>query len=318
MKFDRPLDKNAPTLDKPYIVAEKTLQAIEDAFQADDGNLYRHYLRELLPLQEDIYQQEVPGSHRPHLGGSMIGRKCKRELWYGFRWVYTKKHPGWLQRLFNRGHMEEPRMVALLLMVGCQVWQIDENGNQYRIKGYKGHYGGSLDGVVRGLPDMPDVPMLSEFKTYNLKQFTKLVAKGVKVAKPEHFVQMNEYMHYWSLPWAVYIATCKDNDQLHIELIQYDPKMVKPIADKVIAIVDAYAPPPKINESASWWECKFCDFKEVCHKGHPVNMNCRTCKYARVENDSIWACVHPANGGIVLTNEVQATGCGHYEVINEL
>lgn len=318
MKLDRHITPPDLPQSKPYKVATKTLQAIEDAFQADNGNLYRHYLRELLPIQEDIYRQEDESSRRGHLGASMIGRKCSRELWYGFRWAYNKRFSGRIQRLFNRGHMEEPRLVALLLMIGCKVWQITEDGKQYRILGYKGHYAGSLDGIVKGIPDMPNEPMLAEFKTYSKKQFDKLVANGVQAHKVDHVVQQNEYMARYKLNYSLYVAVCKDDDELHIEILPFNSRLVKPVEDKVISIIDSHGPPAKINESPGWWECKFCDAYDICHKGKPVAQNCRTCQYVRVENDGIWACVHPQNGGIVLTNEMQVTGCKHYTVNQHL
>ena len=82
-----------------------------------------------------------------------MGRPCSRELWYTFHWATEKKFEGQTLRLFNRGHLEGPRMMALLKMIGCTIWQFDSEGKQFRIDGHKGHFGGGLDGVVLGVPD---------------------------------------------------------------------------------------------------------------------------------------------------------------------
>lgn len=62
---------------------------------------------------------------RSHLGASMIGRKCLREVWYGYRWSWRVMFEGRVLRLFNRGHEEEPRFVRWLERVGATVETID-------------------------------------------------------------------------------------------------------------------------------------------------------------------------------------------------
>ena len=96
-------------------------------------------------------------SHRRHLGASVIGKKCARELWYLFRWSLERKHSAQLLRLFNRGHLEEARFVGYLRAVGIEVWDTnpdskgkDGKPEQWRIEDHAGHFGGSLDGVGHG------------------------------------------------------------------------------------------------------------------------------------------------------------------------
>jgi hypothetical protein len=58
---------------------------------------------------------------RTHLGASVIGRKCPRQIWYGWRWFYHVKHTGRILRLFRRGHREEPEIVRWLRKAGLEV-----------------------------------------------------------------------------------------------------------------------------------------------------------------------------------------------------
>lgn len=297
-------------------LATKTLKAIEEALVRDQGAKFRGLLRELMPAAEDAYStKEDPW--RDHLGASHIGRECPRELWYSFHWVTLRKDEGRMIRLFNRGHLEEPRFVALLRMIGCEVWQHDKSGKQFRIEGYRGHFGGSLDGVVRNLPDLPEYPVLAEFKTHSLKSFDNLVAKGVLASKWEHFVQMTLYMGHYKLPWAIYCAVCKNDDSIHLELVQFDPAVYARYSDRSAMIIDATVPPAKINESPGWWKCKFCDHRAVCHAKATPAKNCRTCKWVDVGDAKAWICNRPEQpdgGGAneVLTPEKQRVGCSLY------
>ncbi len=58
---------------------------------------------------------------RDHLGGSMIGKICERELFYNFRWAIRPNFDARMLRLFDRGHKEEFRFVEYLRNAGVFV-----------------------------------------------------------------------------------------------------------------------------------------------------------------------------------------------------
>ncbi|QJD54370.1 exonuclease [Aminobacter phage Erebus] len=60
---------------------------------------------------------------RNHLGGSMIGKPCERELFYNFRWAVRPNFNARMLRLFDRGHKEEFRFVQYLRDAGVIVWE---------------------------------------------------------------------------------------------------------------------------------------------------------------------------------------------------
>ena len=296
------------------ILATKTLTAIEQALQNDQGARYRFFLEKTLPLAKDAYNPEED-DWRDHLGASLIGRECSRELWYSFHWSTLKRFDGRMLRLFNRGHLEEARFVALLLMIDCAVWQVTAEGKQFRVDGHKGHFGGSLDGVIRGLPDLPDEAVLAEFKTHNDKSFAKLVSDGVMAAKWEHFVQMQIYMGKNSLRWALYGAVNKNDDMLHLELVQFDASTYQRYLDRSEMIIDAIDPPPRISTTPGFYKCKFCDHAQLCHQlpGYKIALTCRTCLYSSICNDGKWQCQQtmPPES---LSSEKQRVGCEKYQL----
>ncbi len=304
------------------MIASKTLAAINEALIADQGAKFRGLLRYTISLAEDAYSEEE-GGFRAHLGASLIGRECARELWYSFHWTTAKKFDGRMLRLFNRGHLEEARFVALLQMIGCKVYQHDSNGKQFRIQGYKGHYGGSLDAVIEGCPDIPGEPILGEFKTHNDKSFAKLKSDGVMATKWEHFVQMQQYMGYYQLRFALYMAVNKNDDEIHAELIQYDQTQDHKYIERAIMVVDARTPPPKINNSPAWFKCKWCDHAPVCHGTTMPERNCRTCWHSRPDENGEWFCCHPIlneqfGDNVPLSKEDQLCGCELYEILPEI
>jgi hypothetical protein len=297
-------------------IATKTLAAIEAAMLKDQGAKFRGLLEKLLPTAGDAYStDETP--FRKHLGASLIGRKCARELWLSFHWTRNKKHSGKMLRLFNRGHLEEPRMVALLIMIGCQVWQADANGKQWRIVDDTGHFGGSLDGVAKGIPEMPNEPVLTEFKTHNDSSFKKLQSEGVQVAKWEHFIQMQVYMMRMKLRHSLYMAVNKNNDEVYAELIAYNPETAERYWSRGVTIVQSPQPPAKISDNPSHYDCKWCDMHPVCQGKDAPARNCRTCSFSQAVPQKVdgvgalWFC-HRDRTYIPI--EKQYKGCDAYDV----
>lgn len=319
----------------------------------------------------DKLERDQERDGRRHLGGSMIGRKCLRELWYGFRWALAPDHSARMLRLFNRGHREEDRFVEWLRAVGVEhypfqphdyvlayhdgsgaylkmsleEWRMrdipsepldDVTGilmheyaarlqgidipepKQIRVLDVDGHFGGSLDGIGRYFPGVAQILNLphdewglTEFKTHGRKSFEKLLEERVEKAKPEHFNQMQVYMYKKGLRFALYMAICKDTDRLYSEFILADPQIAVKLIAKATEVVYSRTPPRKIGSTPAWFECKFCDFVDVCHRGAPMQKNCRTCVSSSPAPDGRWVC---ARYGMI-PKDAEAKGCDNWEQI---
>lgn len=253
--------------------------------------------------------------HRNHLGVSQIGHVCSRNLFNVFRWIYHKKQPGRMQRLFNRGHREEARFVEWLTGVGFEVKQYEDTGKQMRISDCKGHYGGSLDGQL--LPperyNLPKDLLLCEFKTNGTgPAFAKLKQDGVAKAKPQHYAQMSSYGKYRGFNFAVYLCINKNDDDIHIEIVPLDWQLAEQLTLKANDIIFAEVPPAKFAFSEAVLECKFCDFVGQCHRGEPVEKNCRSCINSRPVDNAQWKCLLYNN---IIPPDFIPKGCDSWKAI---
>ena len=266
-------------------------------------------------------------SFRTHLGASVIGRPCAREVWYKFHWTNKEKFAGRMLRLFNRGHKEEDRFAGYLRSIGAEVWVTNPDDidpetkleRQFRVSEVDGHFGGSLDGVVRGLPEFPNVPILCEFKTHNDKSFKKLVEDGLMKAKWEHFIQMQTYMHLKGLKLGLYMAVNKNDDDLFLTFVEPDPEQAERVIERARMIIYATEAPAKVNNSPGYWLCKFCSLNRICHfkDTSEVEQNCRTCVYSEPARDGSgnWVCNWSTGIGkdvVILDKAAQLAGCQHY------
>ena len=264
------------------------------------------------------------GGHRSHLGASLIGRECKRYLWYVFRWCLHEKTTGRQQRLFNRGHREEARFIEWLEGIGFKVWfeNRDEGPNekgefpQYRISDVMGHFGGSLDGIAV-LPERYGIaePVLLEFKTNGTGAgFNKLADDGMPIAKPEHFAQTSTYGKKYNFRYCVYLNINKNDDSLHIEVVKLNHNLGEQMIMKAEQIIMSQTAPARLSDNPTFHKCGYCHMKEVCHKGAVVEVNCRSCAFARPVENAEWFCeVHNGN----IPKDFIAKACPSYKAITQ-
>lgn len=299
-------------------LALQTKELITQMIEADQGSSFRGWLGKVIPHMDDAYREgEEP--FRTHMGASLIGEECPRSIWYGWRWVTRPKFPARILRLFNRGHLEEARFIAMFLMIGCQVYQQDANGKQFRISHADGHFGGSGDGVAVGLPELNQgQPCLLEFKTHSEKSFTELVKKGVREAKPQHFVQMQVYLRKMGIAVALYGAVNKNTDEIHLEYVFLEGELADQYLERGVKLVWMNEPPTGISTSPGFFKCRWCNHRPACQMGAEPDVNCRTCAYSKPVPGAVWVCTLPANGDalgnpVVIDKARQFTGCTNYE-----
>ena len=278
-------------------------------------NLYDHLERKklVLQMQTDIDQfcrKEFADDPRTHLGASIIGNDCQAYAWNTFRWLKFQEFDGRMLRLFNRGHEEEARFVRWLVGIGFEVREIDpETQKQFRISGAKGHFGGSLDAMMKP-PERYNIPAelliwLGEFKTHNEKSFAKLAGpknhytkasemrvggEGVVKSKPQHYKQMCSYGRAYNFKFGLYCAVNKDTDELYFEIVELDFLEADDLFRKAENIVFSQTRPAKIAQTESFFDCKFCDFVGICHRSDVPTINCRSCKNASAVENGEWFC----------------------------
>lgn len=239
------------------------------------------------------YEDTQEDGRRPHLGASLIGRPCERQLWYTFRWATITRHGGRLLRLFETGQMAEARFVKNLRDIGVEVMEVNPaTGKQWSVSDFGGHFGGSMDGAALGITEAPKTWHVLEFKTHSAKSFADLVKNGVVKSKPEHHAQMMTYMGYTGMERAAYMAVNKDTDELYFERIDFDPIEFAKIKARAERIIRSAEPPLRISNDPSFYQCKFCDHWDVCHGVKAPAVSCRTCAHStpEMDGDRRWSC----------------------------
>lgn len=286
MKFSGLFDK----------VAEKTLAKIDESIKADNGKRWKKCEKKWFGLIEDAYRADS-GELRDHLGASQIGGDCVRKVWLGFRTCKGKNDPR-LIRLWNRGHLEEARFLALLEQAGIEVWNDRGDGRQF---GYSdGIFAGSIDGLAYNIPDCENEIVMLEFKTMNDRNFTNFQNKGLSEF-PQYERQcyinmycMNRFANiseiFTSLIWdkadnlksqeiahTLFLAVNKNTDEVHGVIVSRNDRIAEQMIDRMGEICNNKALPEKLSDKESFYLCRMCEYHEFCFGNKELNENCRTC-----------------------------------------
>ena len=255
----------------------------------------------------DAIKEANDDTPRFHFGASEVGQPCERKAWLSFRWIQRSDFDGRMLRLFRRGQNEEAGVVSDLRRAGMKVMEIDPTTRK-QIAFKDGHFSGSCDGVITsGVIESPSKNHVLEIKTHSLKSFTALQKDGVIKSKPQHWTQMNIYMGKFEIDRTLYLAVCKNDDHIHTERVKFDPVKYEADCNKAQRIITSDRMPPPLSTDVTWFECKFCDAHEFCHKTHITKeVHCRSCSHVTFTRTGEVYCAHWDSD---IPNENQLTGC---------
>lgn len=294
-----------------YIPAVKTLALIEQTLSADNCGKFRQWLKHLLPQMDDAYRGEED-PFRNHQGASGIGDDCPRAVQLSWKWVQPSKFPERVLRLFNRGHLEEARFLAILkCLPGIALWYVTDEGGQYKFSDFGGHYGSALDSIIQGVPDVPaGAACYGEFKTASEKKFNEFVKKGCRAANQKYFIQCQQCMHYYKLPFTLFMVVNKNTDELHAEIIPYEEAVALQYKERAHDVIFSTEPLPRVSNIETFFGCKFCDYRGVCHGKQAPAINCRTCAHWSPLPEGGYSC---ARGNTACHEKATAMrGCGDH------
>lgn len=188
---------------------------------------------------------------------------------------------------------------------------------QFRISGCKGHYGGSLDAQLKA-PERYNLEtglvLLGEFKTNNTgKGYAAVSTQDLAKAKPKHYAQMCQYGEKYGLKYGLYMIENKNDSDLTFRIGELDWNYGKALERKAEEIIFATEPPPRIAESESFFDCKYCeDFKGICHRGEKPDKNCRTCRHSWPVDNAQWKCTRFND---IIPPDFVKTGCNDWNAI---
>lgn len=252
--------------------------AIDKAIEENPG-AWRRLIADTLATMDDWRRGDE--GERSHLGASVVGVGCGTRVALDYRKASLDKPDGRLIRLFNRGHMEEARLVAALTVAGIKCKTMSKHGGQisYELRGVRG----SVDGVAR----LQDGRLaVLEFKTMSQRPFDELCRTGN--IKDQHMTQMQCGMAGLGLEAALYVAVHKDTDRIAVLEVAADRSIAEEADSLAFEVVHGAIPDVEFQKGSL--QCRYCPHKAICHdEGGPV-ARCETCVHAVSDGNGRWSC----------------------------
>lgn len=237
-------------------------------------------------IKSIVENGDVEQEFRSYLGFSGIGAACKKKIWLDFRWVYIRKASKQMARIWERGDIEEERVIRDLEAVGMRV-----TNTQMQLVDNTGHGRGHIDGIVHNVPGAEKTPHLLEIKTMNSARFKTFTNGRIEQTDPVYWVQMQMYMGYANLTRCLFVVTNKDNEERAYIRYKFDKHVFDQYKGVLFDILSSEFPPQKPeNYSKVYYACKYCPAYNYCYNDTKPLKNCRTCKYASMEMGGVWTC----------------------------
>lgn len=258
---------------------------------------------------------------RAYLGMSAIGAKCERMLWYQFRWVAKPAFDAVTLKRFDDGHRSETVIVKRLKATpGLEVHDVADDGQQFGFKDFGGHFSGHMDGVILGLVQAPKTWHVLEIKAsekwQDLDKARKKVGEKHALAEwnPTYYAQAVLYMDYAELDRHYLVCGSAGARRETAVRTDADPAFAAILKNKAERIIFSDEAPKRIG-SADSFDCRFCDFKAICHDGILADRTCRTCLHVSPLREGGWKC---AQFGHELSRDDQEAGCKEHRFLPSL
>jgi hypothetical protein len=210
----------------------------------------------LIPAIHHALEQQ-PDEPRAYIGASSIGSPCERAIWYGLNQPENKVVTPKQKLTFEIGKRLESMILNLLTRAGISF----AVGIKVKEKGYE-LFEGHLDALT--WDDMGNYTVI-EIKTAKDSSFNVFKNKGLRLWYPEYYDQIQSYMGMGGFKMACILALNKDTSELHHEMVTFDAERYQKLVEKAKRIGDARIVPPRINGSPSFFRCRICFYKGVCH-----------------------------------------------------
>jgi hypothetical protein len=257
-----------------------------------------------IKLTHRIDNIRVAVERRKYLGGSYIGNKCKRYVWYNFRWYTDSTIEARLNRLFRLGDFVEEQIIEGLNSVG-----VDVTDSQKPVGGFWDHASGHIDGIAH----YGDEQWLFESKSMSAANFKKVIKEGVEKFKSDYWYQIHGYAGKLGLSKTLWIAYNKDTSEMVEFEIDTDEAAFKEVQDREVEIiVSDSAENFKRIGGPTWYECKFCSAYMVCQYNQTPEVTCRSCKHVDLAPSGRWICSLNEKD---LSTEDQLKACDKYELL---
>lgn len=232
----------------------------------------RDVFNEKMTALIDAASQRLFGGEEPrayNISPSLIGDECLRRIQFMTTKAPAAPHEGKLLRIFQRGHIFEPFVLAIMREAGFVISNMDEKGNQHGFQILDNQCRGRLDGIITAGPEIDGLtyPCGWECKVLGDTGFKKALKDGVAKAHPKYADQAAMYQAYKVEGPMLFSIMSANTMEIYSEAFEADEVRAQEASDRTVMVLRANAVGellPRAAGDPDQFPCKWCDFKDHC------------------------------------------------------
>jgi len=188
--------------------------------------------------------------------------KCGRSLFFKFKNAPREEMKAHILRLFDHGnHIHQLIMKPLLSTRDVHVVASEVNIPPQEI------INGRADAIVS---DGKDLFVL------DIKSMNSMIFDRLEDPKEENVNQIQLYLHYFRIPKGILLYVNKNTLELKEFVVEYSKGRAVALLENLKEIkkkTDSNIIPGRLPDYPDNWQCKYCQFKEICGMAGGGNIN---------------------------------------------
>jgi len=177
--------------------------------------------------------------------------KCGRATFFKFKNIPREKMEARILRMFDHGDYIQMQILNILFSLGIV------RSSEIKIPPQE---------LVSGRADAI-VTLDNELYVVDFKSMNSLIFKNLSQPKEENVNQIQLYLHFFKIPKGILLYINKDTLELKDFVVNYNPtiarNLLKELEDLKVKI-DKNIVPDRVASYPDDWQCKYCQFREVC------------------------------------------------------
>jgi len=188
--------------------------------------------------------------------------KCPRAIFFKFKNAPRKEIEANILRMFDHGdHIHQLIMKPLLSVRDVHVVSSEVNIPPQEL------ISGRADAIISDG---------KELYVLDIKSINSMIFKTLEEAKEENVNQVQLYLHYFKIKKGILLYVSKDNQELKEFIVDYNKDRSEALLAALANLktqIDKNIIPCRFAGYPVNWQCKYCQFKEICSAGEDGEMS---------------------------------------------
>lgn len=177
--------------------------------------------------------------------------KCSRAIFFKFKNVPREKMEARVLRMFDHGDYIQMQILNSLFSLGIV------RASEIKIP---------PQSLISGRADAI-ITLDNELYVVDFKSMNSMIFKNLTEPKEDNVNQIQLYLHFFKIPKGILLYVNKDTLELKDFLVRYSPakanKLLTGLSD-LKKKIDTNIMPSRLSGYPENWQCRFCQFKDIC------------------------------------------------------